>query len=286
MAVKVKKCRSVKHSSIGGCRSPRCPEGKYIKAALDKAIDKHSFEEFFKVKEDLRISHFTDSFDNKGWQGVYIQNTTLDYSKKVTLPYDRAGIKEQVEAVDKNILPSFDTVKDLESWARDTYGDVLKYDLREYNRENDHHGLNIPRISVAFIVVDSDARGLGVSQHIRRTLKKYADEHGAILSGTATSAGDGSFDRDDPDYKVKALKHRQRLEGSYVRNGYMRNPCFYPYSSNDELTGEPFEYDYEGAAVFTEEAELMLKKAGEWLRFPNNAIPKKMLKQEPQPQEK
>lgn len=283
MTVRVKKCRSIKHGSVGGCRSPRCPEGKYIKAALDKAIEKHSFEEFFKVKEDLRVSHFTSDFDDKGWQGVYIENTKLDYSKKVTLAYERAGIKEQVEAVDKTVIPSFDSVKDLESWARETYGDVLKYDLRDYNSEWDHHGLDIQRISVAFIVVDTDARGLGVSQHIRRTLKKYADEHGAILCGIATSAGDGSYNQDDPDYKKKALVHRQRLEGSYVRNGYVRNPCYYPYNSKDELTGEPFEYDYEGAAVFTEKAELMLKKAGEWLRFPNNTIPKKMLKQEPQP---
>ncbi len=283
---RIKKCQSRKHN-FGGCGDPKCPEGLSIKAALDTAVKNGDLDAFFTVKEqsNLKVSGLYGTW---GWGDLHVSEPTTGRSANVKVKLNRSEFVEATRAIDKTIIPSFNSLSEFRAWVDGTYGFGVYYDLVEYKTaDNAYFGrpdMGMDVISVAQIIVDADIQGMGISNHLKTALVKYADEHNVILSGTPTNSGDGKLQEGQEGWVENALAHRARLERSYQKFGYIKNPCASRrYNSVDYLTREKSKYDWAGSRKFTEKAEYFLREQGDWIRFPKETIPPKFLAKKPRP---
>lgn len=270
MVVKIIKCQSKKHM-IGGCGDPRCPEGLSIKQAMEDAIQANSFNDFFTAKE-LQNLQPTGVYSDRGWLNLWVIEPDTQTTAVARIRGKSEQAVQYVKNIDKTIIPSFKTMENMQEYIQNLYGkEYVYYDLRKYDNENN---LGYDRISVSQITVDAKVQGLGISNHLKEMLCKYADEHNTLLSGTPTNAGDGSIDQSSPEWRENALQHRNRLERSYQKFGYIKNVCAWSvYAQVDYITKEPIEYDYEAREQYSEQGQQVLSGAGAWVRFPNKIIP-------------
>jgi hypothetical protein len=285
-ANRIRKCQSRKHK-IGGCGDPKCPEGLSIKAALTAAVPSGDLDAFFTMKEQERLRGGS-LFGSWGWGKLYVTEPKSGRQAMIKVKLNRPEFVEAIRSIDKTNTPSFENLKSLNEWVDSTYGTGVYYDLREYKSNPNNKKLGIPDmgmdvISVAQITVDADIQGIGISNHLKRVLVRYADEHNVILSGTPTNMGDGSIEEGEDGWVENALAHRARLERSYQKNGYIRNPCVVHRPAVDYLTKKKEKYDFEGASHFPEKAQRFLYDRGDWIRFPKGKIPKRFIETNPKP---
>lgn len=276
-AMKIRKCRSKKHS-FGGCGDPKCPEGLSVQAALDTAMRDKNLNEFFAVREkhDIQPTHL--GMDN-GFARLWVQDNGQPLEAPLIFVAERPAIQAAVAKIDRSVVPSFGTVKAMEDHINNLYRPYAHVSLRQY----DNVKLGVTRLSVADMKVDADLRGQGIGQWIRSTITKHCDEKGYIITGTPTNGGDGSMDQTNDnyeEYKAKALAHRQRLINFYLRNGYEYNYAVdnYDYMNRGDFwTKEPFPQNQEWVDKFNLEAQNFIAESGSYIRWPNGVIPKSML---------
>ena len=272
--VTIRKCRSLKHR-LGGCGDPKCPEGLSLKAALDEALKSNDLDAYFtaREKESLRATRL---LGRDGWGTLSVEDKN-GKEAKVRIPLARKDLVEQVKAIDKNIIPSFNSIDEFRAYVEKVYGKAVVYSLVQDAKDDNHYPVEV--LGVSQITVAPDVRGLGISNHLKKILVKYADEHNAIITGTPTNSGDGTIIEGQEGWHDNALAHRERLIRSYKKFGYEKNPCFSFSDKTDYLTGEPHEYDREQISKFTPVAQRMLSNTGIWVRWPNGVIPKVLLSQ-------
>jgi hypothetical protein len=162
------KCRSKKHTFVGGCGDPRCPEGLYIKAALDKAIASEDFNAYFTIQEQQRLEPTMLTTDS-GWGSLWVVDPVTNKTAKTHVPLTRPDLRKQVENVDKTNIPSFKNFQEFNDWVDNTYPTGVFYRPVYYKNEQD---LGVDLISVSQITIDADLRGLGVSNHLKNVLCK------------------------------------------------------------------------------------------------------------------
>lgn len=271
--IKVKKCRSRKHS-YGGCGSSRCPEGMSIKAALDDAVKNHDLNSFLEARDiELKSMRTPMLVMNRGM--VDLMLSAEGKSAQFKYPANRPLAVKAINKIDKSKLPSFDDVKSMESYLNDLYHPYAHVSLREYNDKDSGLGLN--RLSVATMHVDADLRGVGVGRHMRATILKYADEHNYVVTGTPTEQGDSTISRDydnEEEFIAHALAHKARLEKFYLDSGYEYNYAYSPKSPKDYWTGEPMPKNDEWEKKLNPAAAQFLRDSGMYVRWPNNQVPK------------
>lgn len=272
--VKVKKCRSRKHS-FGGCGSSRCPEGMSITAALDDAVKNHDMNSFLEARDIELKSMAKPTFlvMNRGM--IDLMLSAEGKSAQFKYPANRPLALKAINKIDKSHLPSFDDVKSMESHLNDLYRPYAHVTLKEYNGKD--KGLDLNRLSVATMHVDADLRGVGVGRHIRATIMKYADEHNYVVTGTPTEMGDDTMSRNhdnEEEFKAHALAHKARLEKFYLDSGYEYNYAYSPNSPKDYWTGEPMPKNDEWEKKLNPAAAQFLRDSGMYVRWPNNQVPK------------
>lgn len=270
--VKVKKCRSRKHS-FGGCGSARCPEGMSIKAALDDAVRNHDLNSFLEAR-DIELDSIRPPMlvMNRGM--VDLMLTAEGKSAQFKYPANRPLAVKAIKKIDKSHLPSFDDVKSMEAYMNDLYHPYAHVSLKEYNDKNNDLDLN--RLSVASMHVDADLRGVGVGRHMRAIIMKYADGHNYVVTGTPTEQGDNTISRDydnHEEFKAHALAHKARLEKFYLDSGYEYNYAYAPKSPKDYWTGEPMPKNDEWEKKLNPAAAQFLRDSGMYIRWPNNEVP-------------
>lgn len=214
---RIKKCQSRKHK-FGGYGDPKCPEGLSIKAALDTAVPNGDLDAFFSAKEQSNLKVHS-LYSTWGWGDLHVSDPKTGRGANVKVRLNRTEFVEATRAIDKTIIPSFNNLSEFKTWVDGTYGFGVYYDLREHKSgEGVKYGkpdMGIDIVSVAQIIVDADIQGMGISNHLKATLAKYADEHNVILSETPTNAGDGKLQEGQDGWVENALAHRARLERSY-----------------------------------------------------------------------
>lgn len=275
--VKIKKCKSLKHS-FGGCGNPRCPEGLSIKAALDTAVKNYDLNSFLETREmeDARPSYLRI---DRG-----MMNMTMATKEKSVLfkyPVSRPEVKEHIQSIDKSQLQSFDDVDSMERYLNNLYGPYARVDLHEYKDSDNAYrdsGFDLKRLSVGDMRVDADLRGMGVGRHMRATVLKFADEHNYVVTGTPTESGDGTLEQTNDnheEFKAHALAHKARLEKFYLDSGYEYNHAYVPvYPGTDYWTGEKYERDTKWEEKLHPAAARFLYDSGFYVRWPKNEIPK------------
>lgn len=281
--VKIKKCKSRKHSS-GGCGNPRCPEGKSIRAAKDAAVlnkDSNSFIAAREVEESrLPFSQMRDWI--KGTLFPMGQTSTPTSDLRTAPEPLSAELLERIEhikSIDKTQLPSFTEIGALNNHLNALYAPeayVVLYPIAD-------NGSGLLGLAVDDMqVINKHLRGEGIGRHMRATILKFADENNYIVAGSPTMEGDGSVDSLEPGFKSHALTHRTRLEKFYLDSGYEYNYAFEPDPSylfdpahlhKDELTGKDYPSNPRWKEQFNSEATAMLKDSGFYVRWPNNQIP-------------
>jgi len=278
--MKTPKCQAKEHSGRYGCSSPRCPEGLYVQKVIGDALKNKDVSAYIEARQlqdrnkkivsiekgvaTLKI----DSSDDTGKSAVY-----------VTGPIDRDEIRAQLTAIDKSKVPSFESIHDLSEHVRSLYEPYLNISVDM----NDSSPYGWKHVHVYEMDVEADLRSTGMGYHVRRMLSKFCDEHDAVLSGTPTNGGDRSYNRNyvtqvTPElHKENAIRHKKRLEGYYLRSGYMKNYAYSYADSVDYHTGLPHEQNDEWRAQFNEKGEAFIAQAGEFIRFPKGKIPNSML---------
>jgi hypothetical protein len=278
--VAIRKCQSRKHN-FNGCGDPRCPEGLSIEVALTDAVNNGSLDEFFAVRDKTKVDA-KSLFNRDGFGLLIIQDPNSEFIIPIKVPLNRPEVKKEIAEIDKTIIPSFDNLDELRQHIRDLYHPYARISLVE------HKGYENPElrsVSVGTLQVDAGLRGMGVGQHMRSMLTKFADEHELVISGTPTNGGDGQMSEPDDKnsaawrtWRDKALAHRQRLERFYLRNRYQKNWGWRTLSYNntiDYLTKEDlvignkkWEKQFNPAAL-----EYLGISVGQYVRFPNGVIP-------------
>jgi len=257
---------------MGGCGDPRCPEGLSIKHAMDKALKDQDISTYLKVKE-MSNPEAVMLMEQDGFAALRLKDAVTGGRVLVHVPLTRPDLVEQVQAVDKTVIPSFDSVEDIEAYAYATYPEGLRYQLYE-DTLNGYTSVTVD------IKVDADLRSYGIGRHLRSILMKHADENGKFLSGVPTNVGDGTIPENSDRAEAKhanALSHRNRLVKFYLDTGYEYNYCYRSALSVDWLTKERFPTNSEWEAKFNEPARQFLSQTGFYVRWPNNTIPAKML---------
>lgn len=270
--VKVKKCRSRKHS-FGGCGSSRCPEGMSIKAALDDAVKNHDLNSFLDAR-DIELKTVKHPMVNLDRGMINLMMVTEGKSAQFKYPANRPLVVKEIKKIDKTQLQSFDDVKSMESHLNDLYRPYAYVSIKEY-AGNDNE-LNLKRLSVANMHVDADLRGMGVGRHIRATILKFADEHNYVVTGTPTDMGDGTLDRNhdnEEEFKANALAHKARLEKFYLDSGYEYNYAYSPQSPRELWSGELKPTDSDWEKKLNPSAAEFLRHSGVYVRWPNNKVP-------------
>lgn len=256
---------------MGGCGDPKCPEGMSIKLALESALASGDLDAYFSARE-LQSVKASRLWKREGWGKL----TVVGRAGKIAfvkVKLTRKDFVEQVKAVDKTVVPSFDGFDELNKYVSNLYGESVYYHLYHYPKsDREPH----ERMSVGQISVDADIQNLGISNHLKSILVRYADEHDVIISGTPTNKGDGTLEEGDEGWRENALAHRARLVRSYKKFGYVENVCF-EWSQPDYLTGEKQMLDEAEVNKFTLEARGALRDAGMWVRWPNGVIPPHLL---------
>lgn len=256
---------------MGGCGDPKCPEGLSIKLALENALASGDLDAYFSARE-LQSVKATHLRKTEGWGKL----TVIDRAGRtafVKVKLARKDFVDQVKAVDKTVVPSFDGYDELNQYVSTLYGKSVYYNLHHYPKsDREAH----ERISVGQISVDADIQNLGISNHLKSILVRYADEHDVIISGTPTNKGDGTLQEGEEGWLENALAHRARLVRSYKKFGYVENVCF-EWSQPDYLTGEEQTVNWDEVNKFTLEARGSLRDAGMWVRWPNGVIPPHLL---------
>lgn len=273
--VSVKKCQSKKHA-MGGCGSPRCPEGMSIQAALDHAVNNHDLNSFLKAKDMENVQPTFLSIEKGMLMMSLGDEQTGDYAQFI-FPADRPEVAEHVSAIDKTIIPSFDSVDDMEDYLNDTYYPYAKVSLIEYDETRSflNSGRGLRGLTVADMGVDADLRGMGVGRHMRATILKFADENNYVVTGTPTESGDGTVEKtveNQEVYKENCLAHKARLEKFYLDSGYEYNYAFAP-SGKNYWTDEPYPRNDEWEKKLHPAAANLLRNSGFYIRWPNNTIP-------------
>lgn len=271
--IKIKKCRSRKHSS-GGCGNPRCPEGLSIKAALEEAVQKHDLNSFLQAREmtEARPSYMRTE---NGMRQLFM--TDADKSAVFSYPANRPNVVEQIKKIDKTSIPSFETVDDLQNHLNDLYRPYAHVRIREETDSGRMYknSFGLKRLGVGDMQVDADVRGLGVGRHMRATILKFADEHNYAVTGTPTEGGDGTMtetDTNHEEYKAHCLAHKARLEKFYLDSGYEYNYACIPFGKNF-WTGEPYPENKKWEKKLHPAAASFLRNSGFFIRWPNNEVP-------------
>jgi GNAT superfamily N-acetyltransferase len=279
--VAIKKCQSKKHSTYGGCGDPRCPEGKSIRQAMDKAVQQKDVIAYMEARKLKELPTNSLTFHGGGLVSAMLLDDEGMVEDAVRFVLPRSGAIEYIKELDRKTLPSFATYTELQDYINTTYHPYASISLRQY----DGYGpdKNISRISVADMTVDADLRGSGVGSYFRKLLIQHADENGYIISGTPTNSGDRTMEHtnDNTDeFREHAINHRSRLEHFYLRNGYERNYGTRAsiYGERDFLTKKKLSHDAEWYSKFNEYGQNLLADAGSFIKWPNNTIPSTLLK--------
>lgn len=275
----VKKCRSRKHRSYtGGCGNPRCPEGLYEKQVIADAIANQDVAAYLaarglqdKKKVLKKVEH--------GVAVLRVEDPDSEVGAAwVSAPINRHKIREELKAIDKNVVPSFENLEELHDHAKSLYGNFLN--LRLHYEETVYGWKNI---CVTDMEVDADMRGAGIGYHVRKMLAKHCDEKGIILTGTPSDGGDRSYSTyyrsqvSEAEHHERAIAHKQRLIDYYLRSGYEKNYGFRYASHLDFLTDQPHETNPEWREQYNIAAQRFLMDAGEYIRWPNQIPPASML---------
>ena len=272
------KCTSSKHHFMG-CNEPECPEGisipwaeqqveyspTHLKELADAGVTNPNFKSMRAYRENHWIQWTVNDRNDPEKYGIII------------IPPHRPDTFDAVDAIDKSLVPSFDTTKELVDFVDELYGRQ-----NATVHFNDHRLPSYPEDSQNFygvgsFYVESDLRGLGVGSHLMRMMTKFADEHDGVLSLAPTEVGDGhivSLGRNSEEYQNHRREHYKNLLAFYGKYGFVENRA--RGNGKDLLTGKNVEYDdfYEGV---TYEGQ----RALEWcamVRYPNGKMPRKMFR--------
>jgi hypothetical protein len=273
--MKAPKCRSRKHGRAGGgCTSPRCPEGLYVKKVIEDALKNADINAYLTARQ-MEGNRAEVLSVEKGVATIHVDGET---PLVVSGPIDRAGLREQLTRLDKTVVPSFKDLGELSEGVKKLYSPYLSMRL---TYSEDRQGRKA--LYVSDMNVDADLRSAGMGRHVRAMLAKHCDENNIMLFGTPTEAGDRSYDGErlsqvsPVEHKVRALAHKQRLVRYYERSGYERNWGFQYVDRADALTGLPHEENLGWREKFNSQGLKFLENAGEYVRWPNGVIPKNML---------
>lgn len=274
------KCQAKEHSGRYGCSSSRCPEGLYVQKVIGDALKNKDVFAYIEARKLQDKNKKLVSIEN-GVATLIIEtpDVTGSGSVYVTGPIDRNELRAQLTAMDKSEVPSFDSIDDLHDHVRELYYPYMNVSVGM----DDDNPYGWKHVHVYEMNVEADLRSTGMGYHVRRMLAKFCDEQNAILSGTPTNAGDRSYNRNYPTqvtpelHKENAIRHKKRLEGYYLRSGYMKNFSYSYSDSVDYHTGLPHEQNEEWKAQFNEKGRAFISHTGEFIRFPKGKIPNSML---------
>jgi hypothetical protein len=273
--MKAPKCRSRKHGRAGGgCTSPRCPEGLYVKKVLEDALKNADINAYLTARQ-MEGNRAEVLSVEKGVATIHVDGET---PLVVSGPINRVGLREQLTGLDKTIVPSFNDLGGLSEGVKKLYSPYLSMRL---TYSEDRQGRKA--LYVSDMNVDADLRSTGMGRHVRAMLAKHCDENNIMLFGTPTEAGDRSYDGErlsqvsPEEHKERSLVHKQRLVRYYERSGYERNWGFQYVDRVDTLTGLPHEENLGWREKFNDQGLKLLENAGEYVRWPNGRIPEDML---------
>lgn len=198
-----------------------------------------------------------------GWVEWEVRDKS-DPAKRATVrvPLHRPALVDDIAAIDKSIIPSFDSPDELSAFVEDLYGSS-NVTLTFYEQ-----GRHVAQLSDIF--VDADLRGLGVGNHIMQMISRYGDEHDVAITLSPTEGGDGSI---YPDATNKELfdkhraTHQSRVWSYYESHGYERNMAYMGYfkrvDTDSQLMGDPEFADSLDADYYSE------VQGGVMVRYPN-----------------
>ncbi len=285
--VGVVKCTHPSHQ-FNGCDSLDCPEGLSIPKIIRKIKNSPELLEELKLdginKPDYRhITNYVSSTRN--WHTWLIRDINTDTSETQTLlilPPDRPNVVEAVDKINKTIIPSFETPKEIELFVSELYGkDNVNLTLLNKNTGTFYGGRNPQRYySLSDLYISADLRGRGVGSHVMEMIAKHADERNIIFSLNPTESGDGSIfrnQRNENKYQTKRREHYKRLTAFYKRYNFQENPAytFQGKTLASEIT--PNKVNTQFIEKLNDEAAHALEHAI-LARFPNGKISKNIYK--------
>jgi len=251
----IPRCQS-KNRRSGGCGDPRCPENLYIQNALVTAIRHGDIDGFMRARQVASVK----SSDVENFDVLTISERSGEVKKFFGLPVGSPKMVSRdflvpsvhpASLVDKSEVKAFGSFSQASKYVKFLYGDSV-----QLNMMADYPVQGFANLGNIF--VNKDARGLGVGRHIISMLKRASDINGQVISLTPANSEEGRINQGNTYTPEKDAAYRGRLEKYYQSLGFV--------------------FVRDVRSQITEQAYRSIRAGGSMVYFPNNVIPKNILK--------